>query len=143
MSAAGASGAGGASGSSGCKHGRPLWSGAKAEELVAMPSVPRRCGHPLGSRNKKTLAALVVAAALASFGTAAAAVGGPSGVTAMAASLLRRPPTRQPPAYTFVNGFVTFLVPVLAGDVYACFCSCRQCVGPPSAEVCRRAASFP
>jgi hypothetical protein len=81
-----------------------------------MPSVPYRRGRPLGSRNKKTLAALAAAAAAASSVTAAAAIGGPTGVTAAAAGLSRCPPTRQPPAYASVNGFVTFLVPILAGS---------------------------
>jgi hypothetical protein len=78
--------------------------------------VPRRRGRPLGSQNKKTLAALAAVATAASTETAAATIGGPSRVAASVARQPRRPPMSQPPVYTLVNGFVTFLVPVLAGS---------------------------
>jgi hypothetical protein len=81
-----------------------------------MPSVPCKCGRPLGSHNKKTLAALAAAAAVVSSRTAAAAIGGPSGVAADMARLLQLPPMKQPPADASVNRFVTFLVPILAGS---------------------------
>jgi hypothetical protein len=43
-----------------------LGSRNKDKGLVAMLSVPRKRGRPLGSRNKKTLAALAAAAATVS-----------------------------------------------------------------------------
>jgi hypothetical protein len=51
-----------------------------------MPPVPRRRGHPLGSRNKKTLAALVAAAAAEPFraGRSTAVVAAPGGTVATA-----------------------------------------------------------
>jgi hypothetical protein len=73
--------------------------------MAASPSAPLPRRHPPGSRNKKTLAAIVAATAAAG-GSAAAtvAVAGPS----------RYPPAHQSPTYTSVNGYVTFLVLVLA-----------------------------
>jgi hypothetical protein len=73
-------------------------------------------GRPLGSCNKKTLAALAVAAAVVSSEAATATTGGSSGVAAGAALQPRLLLTKQPPAYASVNGYITFVVPVLAGS---------------------------
>jgi hypothetical protein len=53
-----------------------------------MPPVPRKSGRPPGSRNKKTLAALVAAAAVEPFGVShsTATVAAPGGGVAMAAT---------------------------------------------------------
>jgi hypothetical protein len=71
----------------------------------------------LGSRNKKTLAALAEAAATVSTEAAPAttAAGNSSGAVAGVACRLRRPPSEQRPAYTLVNGYTTFLAPLRAG----------------------------
>jgi hypothetical protein len=73
--------------------------------MVASPSAPCPRGRPPGSRNKKTLAAIMAATA---------AAGGLAAATATAAGPSRHPPARQSPTYTSVNGYVTFLVLVLA-----------------------------
>jgi hypothetical protein len=87
------------------KRGRPLGSGKKAkEEVVAMPLVVQRRVCPPGSKNKKTLAATTApAVAVSSF--VAVAVLGPS----MLALAL------QPPAYSPMEGYMSFLILVLAG----------------------------
>jgi hypothetical protein len=69
-------------------------------EAEVTPPVPRWCGHPPGIRNKKTLAAIAAAAATNSSPTAGMIVH-----VLMVA----------PPAYTPVEGFHCFIVPVLAG----------------------------
>jgi hypothetical protein len=69
--------------------------------VAAYPSVPRPRGRPPGSRNKKTMAATVAA--------------GPTAAAAMVGTLWL-PPVHQPLAYTSVAGYVSFLVPVLAGS---------------------------
>jgi hypothetical protein len=56
-------GAGAAGEPSGRKRGRPLGSLNKAKDPAATPPAPRRRGRFPGSRNRKTLAALVAAAA--------------------------------------------------------------------------------
>jgi hypothetical protein len=90
--------------------GRPKGSGkGAAPAAAAAPSPPRRCGRPPGSKNKKTLAALGVTA----FGSA-----GPHGAASPPAILSRAQPVLpalQPPAYISVEGWSTFIVPVLAG----------------------------
>jgi hypothetical protein len=74
-------------------------------------------GRPLGSRNKKTLAALAEAAATVSTEAAPAttAAGNSSGAVAGVACRSQRPPSEQRPAYTLVNGYTTFLAPLRAG----------------------------
>jgi hypothetical protein len=85
--------------------------------LATTPSVPRKHGRPLGSRNRKTLAVLVAAAATVSTEAATtAATGNSSGIVAGVARQSRRPPKKQQPAYTSVNGYTTFLVPLWAGS---------------------------
>jgi hypothetical protein len=92
-----------------------LGSRNKDKGLVTPPSVPRKRGRPLGSRNKKTLAALAAAAATVSTEAAtAAAAGNSSGAVAGVAHQSRRPPKKQRPTYTSVNGYTTFLVPLRA-----------------------------
>jgi hypothetical protein len=81
-----------------------------------VPSVPCKRGRPLGSRNKKTMAALAAAAAADYAKAVAAAAGGSSGVAAGLARRPRLPPKKQPPAYASVNGYITFVVPILAGS---------------------------
>jgi hypothetical protein len=82
-----------------------------------VPSVRRNHGRPLGSHNKKTLAALAAAAAMASSAKPpTAAAGGSSGVATGAAFRPRLPPKKQLLAYTSVNGYSTFLVPLLDGS---------------------------
>jgi hypothetical protein len=80
--------------------------------------VPLKRGRPLGSRNKKTLAALAAAAATVSAEaapTAAAATDNSFGVVAGVARKSRRSPEKQWPAYTLVNGYTTFLAALQAG----------------------------
>jgi hypothetical protein len=78
---------------------------------MAAPAVPSSApcrGQPLGSRNKKTLAALV-AAATGSIGQGAAA-------SSSVGPLRLRPvlpPVHQPPVYASAEGWTTFLVVVL------------------------------
>jgi hypothetical protein len=106
------------------------------------PPVSRKCGRPLGSRNKKTLVALATvagaasaeavpatavvvapaeaAAAAASIGAApasliAAAAGGSAGSAAGTARKPRHPRVRQRLSYTSEHGFTTFLAPLRAG----------------------------
>jgi hypothetical protein len=94
-----------------------------------MPPVSRKRGCPLGSRNKKTWAALAAMAAAvsgeaaaaaaaattaASIGaaptaTAAAAAGDLPGAVAGAARKSRHPPEKQRLTYTSANGSTTFL----------------------------------
>jgi hypothetical protein len=82
-----------------------------------VPAVPRKRGHPLGSRNKKTLAALTaVAAAASSAKPPTAAAGGSSGAGTGVARRLRLPPKKQPLTYTSVDGYTTFPVPLLDGS---------------------------
>jgi hypothetical protein len=50
-------GAGAPSGSGGRKRGRPFGSKNRVKDPAVTPPVPRRCGRPLGSHNKKTLSA--------------------------------------------------------------------------------------
>jgi hypothetical protein len=105
MSAIGGYGVGASEAPMKRRRGHPPRSGKKARaEAVATPSVPRRRGRPLGSKNKKKLA-VAAPAAVASPSAAAAATAGPS----------RPPLVLQPRAYSSVEGYVTFLVPVLAG----------------------------
>jgi hypothetical protein len=84
----GGAGAGVPSGSGGRKCGRLFGSRNRARDPAATPPVPRRHGHPLGSRNKKTLEALAAAAAAESVGVASAATvaGAPAGAVASAAT---------------------------------------------------------
>jgi hypothetical protein len=93
-----------------------LGSQNKEKSLAATPLVSRKRGHPLGSRNKKTLAALAAAVATVSTeaATTAATAGNSSGAVADVARQLRHPLKKQRPAYTSVNGYTTFLVPVRA-----------------------------
>jgi hypothetical protein len=85
-------------------RGRLPRSGKKARaEAVATPCVPRRWGRPLGSKNKKKLAAAAPATAAAQ-SAVAAAIAGPS----------RPPLVLQPWAYSSVKGYVTFLVLMLS-----------------------------
>jgi hypothetical protein len=83
-----------------------------------MLSVPRKHGRLLGCHNKKTLATLAAAAAMVSTeaATAATTIGNSSGTVAGVARQSRRPPKKQQPAYTSVNGFTTFLVLLWAGS---------------------------
>jgi hypothetical protein len=114
MSSAGLFGVRGSSGSGGCKRGRPLGSRNKGKGPTVVPSVRRNRGRPLGSRNKKTLVALAAAAATASSAKPpTTAAGGSSGAATSAACYPRLPPKKQPLAYTSVNGYPTFLVPLL------------------------------
>jgi hypothetical protein len=77
--------------------------------------VPRKRGSPLGSRNKKTLAALAAAAATVSTEAAtAAAVGNSSGAVTDVARQSRWPAKKQRLAYTSVNMYTNFLVPLWA-----------------------------
>jgi hypothetical protein len=78
--------------------------------------VSHKRGRPLGSHNKKTLAALAAAAATVSAeaAPAAAAIGNSSGVVAGVARKSQRPPEKQRPAYTLVNMYTTFLSPLQA-----------------------------
>jgi hypothetical protein len=66
----------------------PLGSRNKVKDPAATPLVPCKCGRPLGSRNKRTLAALVVAAIAESAGAAPAAVvaAAPAGAVTSAAA---------------------------------------------------------
>jgi hypothetical protein len=89
MSSSGAlSGAGARApgGSGGRKRGHLFRSLKRAEDPAVTPPVPRRRGHPLGSRNKKTLAALAAAAAAESSRAAptAAVAMAPAGAVALA-----------------------------------------------------------
>jgi hypothetical protein len=92
------------------KPSGPKGSGKKVVmAMTAIPSSASRRGRPLGSRNKKTLAALA-AAASGSVGpsVAASSLAGPSRFQPML-------PALQPPAYASAEGWSTFIVPVLAG----------------------------
>jgi hypothetical protein len=89
MSSTGAFGGAGArvpSGSGGRKRGRPFESRNKAKVPVVTLLVPRRCGRPPGSCNKRTLEALAAAAATESAGVASATAvtAAPAGVVALA-----------------------------------------------------------
>jgi hypothetical protein len=52
--------------------GRPKGSGKKTEAPEMAPPASRKCGHPKGSRNQKTLVALAAAATVAPTSTAVA-----------------------------------------------------------------------
>jgi hypothetical protein len=58
------------------------------KDLVATPPVSRKRGRPLGSRNKKTLAALAAAAAIDSAGAAPATAAAPTGAVTTAATAM-------------------------------------------------------
>jgi hypothetical protein len=73
-------------------------------EVEVTPPVPRWCGHPPGIRNKKTLAAITAAAATTSSPTATTTAG-----------MIVHALMVAPPAYTPVEGFRCFIIPVLAG----------------------------
>jgi hypothetical protein len=91
-------------------QGRSRGSNKKVGTMVAVaspPSAPRH-GRPLGSKNKKTLAALAVAAGATGSAVATVASVGPSQFR------LVLPPAQQPPAYTSVSWYTTFIVLVLA-----------------------------
>jgi hypothetical protein len=80
---------------------------------VVATSVPRKHGRPLGSHNKKTLVALAVVAATVSTKAATiAATDNSSGAIAVVAHQPRRALKKQRSAYTLVNGYTTFLVPL-------------------------------
>jgi hypothetical protein len=121
MSFAGAAGvrgssrAGGSDWSGGCKRGHPLGICNKDKSLVVALSVPCKRGRLLGIRNKKNRAALASAAATVSTEAATTAVASNSSdaVTGVARQS-RRLPKKQQPAYTSVNGYTTFLVPLRA-----------------------------
>jgi hypothetical protein len=66
-------------------------------------------GRPHGSGNKKSLAALGAGAGASRSAAAAVTLAGPSWFQSAL------PPARQPPAYTSINGYTTFIVLVLAG----------------------------
>jgi hypothetical protein len=108
MSATEGFSAGGAEGAEASKkrvRGRPPGTSKKAKtEAMVSPSAPRRHGRPLGSKNKKMLAAAALTAP-----SVAAATASPSWL------LSELPPVLQPPAYSSVDGYVTFIIPVLAG----------------------------
>jgi hypothetical protein len=74
------------------------------KDPAATPTVSHKRGHPLESRNKKTLAAL-----------AAAATGGSASAVAATARKYRRPPVKQRLSYTSEHGFTAFLTPLQAG----------------------------
>jgi hypothetical protein len=95
--ALGGDGTAGPGGSSGRKHGRPLGSRNKVKDTAAMPPVSCRCGHLLGSCNKKTLAALAAAAAADSARAAPAAAAAAASVGAAAAATTPRLLSRRPP----------------------------------------------
>jgi hypothetical protein len=89
--------------------GRPKGSGKKiASVAAAAPSLSRRHGRPLGSKNRKAPAVFRVAAT-------------PEGPRAVAPPPLgpSRPwlekPALQPPAYISAQGWSTCIIPVLAG----------------------------
>jgi hypothetical protein len=73
-------------GPGGHERGRPLGGQDGARGLAATPLVPRKRGRPLGSRNRKTLAALAAAAASKPFGAgrSSAIVAAPGGTMAAA-----------------------------------------------------------
>jgi hypothetical protein len=137
MSSAGAlggSGARGPGGSGGRKHGRPLGSLNKVKDLAATLPVSCKRSRPLGSRNKKTLAALAAVAATvsaeaapatataavsgeaaAAAATAAAAAGDLPSAVAGAARKSGCPPEKHRLTYTSANGYTTFLAPLRDG----------------------------
>jgi hypothetical protein len=90
--------------------GRPKGSGRKAVPIAAAaPSPPRRRRRSLGSKNKKTLAALGAAAShSARLCTMTSPPDGPS-------QLRSEKPALQPPAYVSAEGCSTCIIPVLAG----------------------------
>jgi hypothetical protein len=105
MSAIGGFGAGGARAPKKPGRGLPPGSGKKARaEAVATPYVPHRRGCPSGSKNKKKLAA-----------AATVTTAGPSAAFAATIGPSWLPPALQLPVYSSVEGYVTFLVLVLAG----------------------------
>jgi hypothetical protein len=83
-----ASGAGAGDGPDGNERGRPLGGLDGTGDLAATPAMPRKRGRPLGSHNKKTLAALAAAAATEPFGASRSStiVAAPGGIVAAAAS---------------------------------------------------------
>jgi hypothetical protein len=90
--------------------GHPMGSGRKtATTIAAAPSSSRCRGQPLGSKNKKTLAAL---------GATASKSARPRVTTSHPAGPSRLRPEKlalQPPAYISAEGWSTCIVPVLAG----------------------------
>jgi hypothetical protein len=66
------------------------------KDPAATPPVSRKRGRPLGSRNKKTLAALVAAAAADSARAAPATTAAAAPVGAVAAANVVRKPWRPP-----------------------------------------------
>jgi hypothetical protein len=92
------------------KPGRPKGSGKKAVVVIAAaPSSASHHGRPLGSKNKKTLAALVAAAS----GSI-----GPNAAASLLAGLSRLQPmlsVLQLLPYASAEGWSTFIVPVLTG----------------------------
>jgi hypothetical protein len=90
--------------------GRLKGSGKKtAPATPATPSLPCRHGHPPGSKNKKTLAAL--GAATSTFAKSRAVASPPDGPL----RLWSEKPALQPPAYILAEGWWTCLIPMLAG----------------------------
>jgi hypothetical protein len=83
-------GSGAAGGPGGCKRGRLLGSRNEVKDPVATLPVPQRRGRPPGSRNKKTLEALVATAAAEPSGVShpTAITVAPGGVTALATALV-------------------------------------------------------
>jgi hypothetical protein len=86
LRAFGRAGDGTVGGLSGRKRGHPFGSRNKAKDPAAMPPVPRRRGRPPSNRNKKTLEALMAAAAAEPFGAShsTAVVAAPGGAVALA-----------------------------------------------------------
>jgi hypothetical protein len=81
--------------------GHPKGSGRKtAPAAAATPSLPRRRGHPPGSKNKRTLAT-----------RSRTAASPPDGLS----WLWSEKPALQPPAYISAEGWSTCIIPVLAG----------------------------
>jgi hypothetical protein len=82
------SGAEASDGPDGHERGRPLGGLDGAGGLAVTPAVPRKHGHPLGSCNKKTLAALAAAATTEPFGAGRSStiIAAPGGTVAATAS---------------------------------------------------------
>jgi hypothetical protein len=71
---------------SGHKRGHSFGSKNKVKDPAATPPVPHKSGRPLGSRNKKTLAALAATATADSAGVAPAAAVAPTRAVTTAAT---------------------------------------------------------
>jgi hypothetical protein len=110
----------------GYEHSCPLGGQDGARGLAATPPVPRKRGRPLGSRNKKTLAALAAAVAaepsgasrstavvVPPGGTVAAAAGG-AVVPAAATSVAGLTGTPLEAAATLVGAAMEFGLPLRA-----------------------------